>query len=178
MLFYKTRTNCMLIITVLDDLSTFEYIENMMMYWSMNMIYGVEWIMWLYDVVGNFVDYDFIVNECDFEWVIKLGTWCIACLRAQPSYLRAYEHNPVTCVPTNTTLLLAYAYIYCDVMKCVARLIYYNFDRRVSMYMSLNGREHMHISITWLHVFRLDIVVAWFMKHWIWVCIDDCIAQN
>jgi hypothetical protein len=26
--------------------------------------------------------------------------------------------------------------------------------------MSLNGREHMHISITWLHVFRLDIVVA------------------
>jgi hypothetical protein len=63
-------------------------------------------------------------------------------------------------VPTNTTLLLAYAYIYCDVMKCVARLIYYNFDRRVSMYMSLNGREHMHISITWLHVFRLDIVVA------------------
>jgi hypothetical protein len=31
-LFYKTRTNCMLIIIVLDELSTFEYIENMMMF--------------------------------------------------------------------------------------------------------------------------------------------------
>jgi hypothetical protein len=30
--------------------------------------------VWLYDVVGNFVDYDCIVNECDFEWVIKLET--------------------------------------------------------------------------------------------------------
>jgi hypothetical protein len=83
----------------------------------------LEWIVWLYDVVVNFVDYDCIVNECNFEWVIKLGTWCIACLRAQLGYLRAYEHNPVTSVPTSTTLLLVYAYIYCDVMERVACLI-------------------------------------------------------
>jgi len=62
----------------------------------------LEWIVWLYDVVGYFVDYDCIVNECDFEWVIKLGTWCIACLQAQLGYLRAYEHNLVTCVLTSS----------------------------------------------------------------------------
>jgi hypothetical protein len=87
-------------------------------------------------------------------------TQLLVCLRAQPRYLRAYEHNPITCVPTSTTLLLAYGYIYCDVMECVASLIYCSFARRVSMYMSLNGQQHMHICITWLQVFRLDIVVV------------------
>jgi hypothetical protein len=46
------------------------------------------------------------------------------------------------------------------VMECVASLIYCSFARRVSMYMSLNGQQHMHICITWLQVFRLDIVVV------------------
>jgi hypothetical protein len=87
--------------------------------------------------------------------VLTSTTWLLACLRAQLSYLRAYEqclraqlsylrayehvaceHNPVTCVPmstvpTSTTQLLAYTYIYCDVMECVACLIYCSFAKRI-----------------------------------------------
>jgi len=42
----------MLNISVLDDLSTFEYIEIMMMFWSMNMICKVwnelyDFVLWL-----------------------------------------------------------------------------------------------------------------------------------
>jgi hypothetical protein len=75
--------------SVLDDLSTFEYIENMMMFQVWVWYMELEWIVWLYDVVGNFVDYGCIVNDWDFEWVIKLGTWCIACLTAPHGYLCA-----------------------------------------------------------------------------------------
>ncbi len=57
-------------------------------------------------------------------------------------------------------MVLAYAYIYCDVMECVVCLIYNSFTRHINMYMSLNGQEHMHNSIVWLHVFMLDVSVA------------------
>jgi hypothetical protein len=79
----------MLIIIVLVVLSTFEYLKIMIGVWkyeydmwSLNELSDCTW--WL----GNFVDYGCIVNECDFEWVIKLGTWCIACLTAPHGYLR------------------------------------------------------------------------------------------
>jgi hypothetical protein len=39
----QSWANCMLIMICLDDLSTFEYFEVMIMFWSMNMICGV-WI--------------------------------------------------------------------------------------------------------------------------------------
>jgi hypothetical protein len=46
----------MLNISVLDDFSTFEYIENMMMFEVWVRYMELEWIVWLYDVVENFVD--------------------------------------------------------------------------------------------------------------------------
>jgi hypothetical protein len=57
-------------------------------------------------------------------------------------------------------MILAYAYIYCDVKECVVCLIYSSFTRRISMYMSLHEKEHMHITNAWLHVFMLDVMVA------------------
>jgi hypothetical protein len=75
----------------------------------------LEWIVWLYDVVGNFVDYDCNVNERDFEWVIKLEIWRIACLRAQLGYLRTYEHNLVTCICIHI--------LWCDGMCCMSYIL-------------------------------------------------------
>jgi len=52
-LFYKPEPTVYWLWSVLDDLSTFEYIEIMMKFWSMNMICGV-WMngvtvwMWFY----------------------------------------------------------------------------------------------------------------------------------
>jgi hypothetical protein len=101
-LFYKTRTNCMLIITILDDLSTFEYIESIMIFWSMNMIYGVGmncvtvWCGW---------ESGRLWLHCKWMWFwvsYKIGnimhcvptstTQLLACLRAQPSYLHMHTY--------------------------------------------------------------------------------------
>jgi hypothetical protein len=46
----------MLNISVLDDFSAFEYIENMMMFEVRVWYMELEWIVWLYEVFGNFVD--------------------------------------------------------------------------------------------------------------------------
>jgi len=54
-------------------------------------------------------------------------------------------------------MILAYVYMYCDVMECA---VCSSFARRISMYMSLHEKEHMHITNTWLHVFMLDVIVT------------------
>jgi hypothetical protein len=45
-LFYKPEPTVCWLWSILDDLSTFDYIEIMIMFWSMNMICGV----WVNDV--------------------------------------------------------------------------------------------------------------------------------
>jgi hypothetical protein len=66
--------------------------------------------------------------------------------------------NPMLLEPWH--MIPAYAYIYFGAMKCAVCLTYCSFVRRISMYMSLYEKEHMHISIAWLHVFMLDIMFA------------------
>jgi len=77
-LFYKPEPTVYWLWSVLDDLSTFEYIEIMMKFWSMNMICGVWmngvtvcygwefwklWLQWNMNVI--------------LKWVYSLGTWCL-----------------------------------------------------------------------------------------------------
>jgi hypothetical protein len=85
-------TNCMLNISVLDDLSTFEYLEIMMMLkyvydiWSLN-----KWCdsrIWM----GIFVDYDCIVNDWVFSVSYKGGDMMHCVLNCTVLSWRLYDN--------------------------------------------------------------------------------------
>jgi len=87
-----------------------------------------EWMVWLYVWLGVLKTIIALEHECDFRVSIKF----VNMMHYVPQ-----EHSMVTYVPQEHNLepqlmVLAYAYIYCDVMECVACLIYCSFAKRIS----------------------------------------------
>jgi hypothetical protein len=151
-LFYKPEPIVCWLWSVLDDLSTFEYIEIMMMFWSMNMICGVWmngvticyvcefWKLWLHWTMNVIL-----------EWVWSLGTWCITCHKSTAWLLTFHK---------STTWLLT-----CHKSTTLSHDSWYS-------------HMHTYIVMWWnvLHVsyivVLLNVLVAWFKKHWVWMCLD------